>query len=490
MAERTASFARAARSPVVTAARLLQRKCGCGTHSHGHAECGECASKRGGLQRKLAIGASNDPLEAEADRVADQVMTGAAPARIGSVGPRIQRADGSDGGAGPEAPGSVDEALSSAGNPLQDDVRRDMESRFRHDFSAVRLHTGGAAARSARDVDASAYTAGSHIVWGSGAPSLQTPPGRLLLAHELTHVVQQSAANVIRRCINPKKNDPIYDSVANAIRNAADYKALDPPDKAEADGIITDAKKKAGCLYYIGELFALFTTKDKPPAQIAKETQAATVTAASTEKARVAKPAEAKNLNVEEKASGDPLRKYVKIKGKFGGGTYEVDNRDPKNIVVRAKVFLKATGSGTAADVANITSMEDAIEKAASRPGFIVDISFVNAPDADTFTAEVDPSRWEVATNWSGGDPTGFAHELLHMFAYELDRYDYIQSHARNASMLVKERVHWFAMQLSKPAGFDNPASLMGEGQHPLNDDACRVAGLDVATCVAARQKP
>ena len=490
MAERTASVAGAARSPVVVAARILQRKCGCGAHSHGHGECGACARKRSGLQRKLAVGASNDPLEAEADHVASQVMTGSGANRFGVAGPRIQRSSGGQGSAGLEAPGSVDEALSSPGEPMQAALRRDMESRFRHDFSAVRLHTGGAAARSARDIDASAYTAGSHIVLGSGAPSLQAPSGRLLLAHELTHVVQQSAVNLIRRCINPRKNDPIYDSVASSIRNTADFKTLDPPDKAEAEGIITDAKKKAGCLYYIGELLALFTTKDKPPAAIAKETQAATVAAASTEKARVAKPAEAKNLDVEEKASADPSRKYVKIKGKFGGGTYEVDNRDPKNLVVRAKVFLKATGSGTAADVANIKSMEDAIEKAASRPGFIVDISFVNAPDADTFTAEVDPSKWEVATNWSGGDPTGFAHELLHMFAYELDRYDYIQSHARNASMLVKDRVHWFAMQLTKPAGFDNPASLMGEGQHPLNDDACRVAGLDVATCVAAGQKP
>jgi hypothetical protein len=490
MAERAATQATLARSPAVAAAPILQRKCGCGAHSHGERQCGECARKRGGLQRKLAVGASHDAFEVEADRVADQVVAGSAAAGIGVAAPRIQRIGGGEGAAGPEAPGSVDEALSAPGEPLQADLRRHMESRFRHDFSAVRLHSGGLAAQSARDLGASAYTAGSHIVLGSGAPSLRTPSGQHLLAHELTHVVQQSAFNVIRRCINPKKNDPIYDQAATSIRNTADYKALDPPDKMVAEGIITDAKKRAGCLYYIGELVALFTTKDKPPAEIAKETQAATVAAAGVEKTRVAKPAEAKNLDMEEKASSDPARKYVKIKGKFGGGTYEVDNRDPKNIVVRAKVFLKATGSGTAADVANIKSMEDAIEKAASRPGFIVDISFVNAPDADTFTAEVDPSKWEVATNWSGGDPTGFAHELLHMFAYELDRYDYIQSHARNSSMLVKDRLHWFAMQLTKPAGWDNDASLMGSGAHPLNDDACRVAGLDVATCVAARQKP
>jgi hypothetical protein len=119
-----------------------------------------------------------------------------------------------------------------------------------------------------------------------------------------------------------------------------------------------------------------------------------------------------------------------------------------------------------------------------------VDIEFVNAPDAETFTAEVDTSRWEDATNWSGGQPRGFAHELTHMFAYELDRYDYIESHSTNQSMTVSNRLIWFDKQLTKPAGWDDPLSIMGYGGHPLDDDVCRVAGLDVTACVAARQKP
>lgn len=489
MAERASSFAAKGESSAVAAVPLLQRKCACGAHSHGSDQCAECGKQHGNLQRKLAIGASNDPLEAEADRVADHVMTNSAAPGIGASVPLIQRASSGADTTGMTAPRSVDNVLAAPGEPMRGDLRRDMESHFGHDFSAVRLHTDEAAARSAQDVAASAYTAGNHIVLGRNAPPLHASSGRHLLAHELTHVVQQSAFNVIRRCIDPKKNDPIYDSVANAIRKTADFKALAAPDQAVAEGIITDAKKKAGCLYYIGELMALFTTKEKTPAQITTETQTQTVAEAGKEKARVAKPAEAKNLNVEEKASADPARKYEKIKGKFGGGTYEVDRQDPKNIVVRAKVFLHPTGTGTAADVTNIKSMEDAIEKAASRPGFIVDITFVNVPDAETFTAEVDPSRWEDATNWSGGDPTGFAHELLHMFAFEIDRYNYIEAHARNASMLVKERLGWFAVQLTKPAGWDNPDSLMGYGQHPLNDDVCRVAGLDIDTCVSARGK-
>ena len=78
----------------------------------------------------------------------------------------------------------------------------------------------------------------------------------------------------------------------------------------------------------------------------------------------------------------------MKITGKFGGGTYQVDRSDPANIVVKAKVFLKPAGTGTADDVKAIKGMEDGIEKAASMKGFLVDIDFVDPPDAETFTAE------------------------------------------------------------------------------------------------------
>ncbi|WP_328670480.1 eCIS core domain-containing protein [Streptomyces sp. NBC_00328] len=79
----------------------------------------------------------------------------------------------------------VDGVLGSAGKPLAGPVRQDMESRFGTDFSDVRLHTGAAAARSARAIGARAYTSGSHVVLGAGGGDKHT------LAHELTHVVQQ-----------------------------------------------------------------------------------------------------------------------------------------------------------------------------------------------------------------------------------------------------------------------------------------------------------
>src|SRR5215207_8750406 len=74
-----------------------------------------------------------------------------------------------------------------------------MESRFGHDFSKVRIHTGEIAARSANSVNAIAYTIGDDIVFEQGQYQPYTSKGRRLLAHELTHVVQQSNNNTASR---------------------------------------------------------------------------------------------------------------------------------------------------------------------------------------------------------------------------------------------------------------------------------------------------
>ncbi|MEP7012878.1 MAG: DUF4157 domain-containing protein [Acidobacteriota bacterium] len=90
-----------------------------------------------------------------------------------------------------EAPAVVGEALRSPGQPLGAGVRAFMEPRIGHDFSRVLVHTGDVASRSAAAVDALAYTVGSDVVFRDGQYAPETPEGRKLLAHELTHVVQQ-----------------------------------------------------------------------------------------------------------------------------------------------------------------------------------------------------------------------------------------------------------------------------------------------------------
>jgi hypothetical protein len=154
------------------------------------------APARGGiLQRKLTIGLSNDPLEQEADRVADRVMAGSVHSPSRHASPQIQRHAGPSTDGEALAPPSVERVLAGSGSSLQPELRKDMEQRFGYDFSWVRVHTGGAAEQSARDVNANAYTVGHDIVFGAGRFAPASPGGQRLIAHELAHVVQQSGAD-------------------------------------------------------------------------------------------------------------------------------------------------------------------------------------------------------------------------------------------------------------------------------------------------------
>ena len=151
--------------------------------------------EEGGLQKKLSVGASNDPLEAEAeaDRVADQVLANnSGTAETSPAISSVQRHSSTTSEATDDAPTSVNQTLSGSGKPLDKTTRTDMESRFGHDFSQVRIHQGSTAEKSARDVNANAYTLGNNIVFGAGQFNPESQTGKRLLAHELTHVIQQS----------------------------------------------------------------------------------------------------------------------------------------------------------------------------------------------------------------------------------------------------------------------------------------------------------
>jgi len=171
---------------------MLQRKCVCGNHTAAGATCSTCAQGGNALQRKLAVGASDDAFEREADRVADAVLATSTHTPVASAAQRIQRLTTQTCESSQTAPVSVERALSARGMPLDPPLRHDMEKRFGQDFSHVRIHTDGAAQGSARDVSARAYTVGHDIVFGAGSFAPRSQEGRRLLAHELTHVVQQS----------------------------------------------------------------------------------------------------------------------------------------------------------------------------------------------------------------------------------------------------------------------------------------------------------
>jgi hypothetical protein len=93
-----------------------------------------------------------------------------------------------------DVPSIVHEVLRSSGQPLDPATRAFFEPRLGHDFSRVRVHTDTKAAESVGAVNALAYTIGRDMVFGAGRYAPGTAAGKELLAHELTHVVQQTAA--------------------------------------------------------------------------------------------------------------------------------------------------------------------------------------------------------------------------------------------------------------------------------------------------------
>lgn len=94
---------------------------------------------------------------------------------------------------------AVDDVLRSAGRPLDDGVRADMESRLGADFSRVRVHTDARAHAAAESVRAEAFTSGSHVVFAQRQFDPASTAGRRRLAHELVHLVQQWSGPVAGR---------------------------------------------------------------------------------------------------------------------------------------------------------------------------------------------------------------------------------------------------------------------------------------------------
>jgi Domain of unknown function (DUF4157) len=163
----------------------------------------------------LTVGRPGDSQEQEADRVSELVV-GKPPARnalANSTGPGVTQDSAAD-----------DDLLRSPGQPLDTSARAFMESRFQFDFGHVRVHRDQAAGRAASALSARAFTLGSHIAFGHEQYAPETPRGRKLLAHELTHVVQyaQDPSPVVRRAPTLKghSNEEFGDSDAPAIDKA------------------------------------------------------------------------------------------------------------------------------------------------------------------------------------------------------------------------------------------------------------------------------
>ncbi|MDC8005365.1 DUF4157 domain-containing protein [Aureisphaera galaxeae] len=198
-------------------------------------------TKKGGfikglpVQRKLSIGASNDAYEVEADRVADKVV-GVSSGQVNvssQTGALVQRKctdcekeEGiqmkatSQTGAGGTASSALTQQIQNnrgGGNAMDASTQNFMESRFGANFSGVKIHTDSQAIQMSRELNAQAFTVGNDIYFNAGKYNPNSISGKHLLAHELTHTIQQGGkAMGIQKAADT--GDPIHDHLEEQFR--------------------------------------------------------------------------------------------------------------------------------------------------------------------------------------------------------------------------------------------------------------------------------
>jgi Domain of unknown function (DUF4157) len=191
---------------------LLQRK---GNHCPCGGSCPKCQNKLA-VQPKLKVGAVSDKYEQEADRVAEQVVNGGASSAVERDSNQskiqrmcsncdekedddenqVQRKSASDEKTTmPSDTESYIQSLGTGGAPLSRSEANYFEPRFGRSFSDIRIHNGDSADKAARSINARAFTLGNNIAFANGEYDSSSVSGRKLMAHELTHTLQQSSGD-------------------------------------------------------------------------------------------------------------------------------------------------------------------------------------------------------------------------------------------------------------------------------------------------------
>jgi len=229
MSGKVSAQAKANSSDTLPMSGVLQRKCDCGTHTIAGGECDSCQKEKasGNLQRTAT---NTEPVNG--------------------------------------VPPLVHEVVSSSGQPLDAGTRSFMESRFDHDFSHVRVHTDAKAAESARAVKARAYTVGHNLVFGAGQYSASTSRGQRLLAHELTHVVQQSGviAGVQPNCITDshhpteREADQAAQAVLDGQRPQIASKASGTMLQREKDDLVAYSGGQSGSIIVVQNKAVIYSS--------------------------------------------------------------------------------------------------------------------------------------------------------------------------------------------------------------------------------------
>ncbi|WP_175501191.1 DUF4157 domain-containing protein [Poseidonocella pacifica] len=210
-------------------------------------------------RQQASPGHAGDPYEREADSIADRILRMSAPAQAVASRPvdtaaspkRPRATPAGTPAASPPAPAAgVAGLVPGAGRPLDTAARQYMEPRFSHDFSGVRVHTGTRAAARAAGIGAAAFTVGRDIVYGRDTPGPHTQAGRHILAHELTHVIQQRSAPALERtagaAVVHQYPDRLYAARLDASQCATDCAAEDGTEPGSGSFTLTIYADKEG----------------------------------------------------------------------------------------------------------------------------------------------------------------------------------------------------------------------------------------------------
>ena len=159
-------------------------------------QCAQCEQQA--VQRQsLSVSQPHEPMEQEADTMADALMSGQrAPAmQSGEAAPGLQRQARRREGGGGSADGTALASVASSGGHSLDEATRQLYERFfGADLSSVRIHDNSAANRAANELDAHAFTRGPDLYFATGQFNPKSRDGQRLLTHELTHVLQPAAS--------------------------------------------------------------------------------------------------------------------------------------------------------------------------------------------------------------------------------------------------------------------------------------------------------
>jgi hypothetical protein len=248
----------------------VQRKCACGNHAPGEDACDNCRANEEGLtvQRSATHPVMHDEVPG---RVYDVVRTAGQPldrstraameAEFGTRAAAVMAARiapgrssiGARDGAEEHEADRVSTAVARAGDSGSTRTARDA-----YDFSHVRIHTDSAARDSARSLNARAYTVGSHLVFAPEQYAPGTAAGRQLLAHELTHVVQQNKAGSAVVSRQPEEQ-PTRRQIArdNQLRRLAVW----PAEALHEWRRLSEAERTVVVLYMLGNYGADFANQ-------------------------------------------------------------------------------------------------------------------------------------------------------------------------------------------------------------------------------------